>query len=84
MVFDDFTIEEYIEPEKIKKIKNKIILKLVKIEEDKRLDENVITCECGITIKKSSKSSHLKSKKHTELLEKNKNQLLKKLSKNKK
>jgi len=88
IILDDFTIEESNQKdkqenlektektektEKIKKIKNKIILKQIEIEEDKQINENIITCECGITIKKSSKSSHLKSKKHSELLEKIKN-----------
>ena len=56
-------------------VEKKHILEVVvgKIEEDKQIDENIITCECGIIIKKSSKTAHLKTKKHADLLEKIKN-----------
>jgi hypothetical protein len=62
-------IESNVDEPKSKQ-KNKLILKNVCVENN----ENAILCECGTTIKKSSKFSHLKSKKHFELLEnKNKN-----------
>lgn len=58
------------ETTKIKKTKNKIILKPVIIEEDVKMEENLFTCECGIVIKKTSKSAHLKSKKHIDFISK--------------
>jgi hypothetical protein len=62
------TIEGKTDTIKLKQ-KNKLVLKRVEVEND----ENTILCECGTTIKKLSKFSHLKSKKHFDLLEKNKN-----------
>ena len=58
-------------------VKNKLILKKVEIINDdikqsvlKDQDNNIITCECGTSIKKTSKSVHLKSKKHLDFLAK--------------
>lgn len=69
--------ETQLNPEKPKQ-KNKLILKRINDnvnddntnnEENKTNDcDNSIICECGTTIKKSSKSAHLKSKKHLDLL----------------
>jgi hypothetical protein len=64
---------EYINKTEVKepkKTKNKIILKPIIIEEDIKMEENLFTCECGIVIKKTSKSAHLKSKKHIEFISK--------------
>jgi hypothetical protein len=69
---DEFILTvEYInkkETKEPKKTKNKIILKPVIIEEDIKIEEHLFTCECGIVIKKTSKSAHLKSKKHIEFI----------------
>ena len=62
-----------IEQQPILEIKPKKKLTLMKVnnQENENIihDNDTITCECGTIIKKSSKSSHLKSKKHLELLQ---------------
>ena len=50
--------------------KNKVILKPVEIEEEIKMEDNILTCTCGSIIKKSSKSAHLKSKKHLDSISK--------------
>jgi hypothetical protein len=52
------------------KIKNKIVLQAVEIEEEKGMDDNIFKCDCGAIVKKSSKYAHLKSKKHIDLISK--------------
>ena len=34
------------------------------------MEDNILTCTCGAIIKKSSKSAHLKSKKHLDSISK--------------
>ena len=68
----ELKLEEKIEEKQKQKQKNKLILKHVDKSIENKIEENTITCECGTIIKKSSKSSHLKSKKHIELLERKK------------
>lgn len=59
--------EEINEEIKEPKQKNKLILKKVQIIDDSE-NKDTILCECGAIIKKTSKTAHLKSKKHLESL----------------
>ena len=44
----------------------KFVLTAIKLDEDDAIDDSYMICACGAKIKKSSKSAHLKSKKHLE------------------
>ena len=67
-------LEPQLEPKSEPKPKKKLVLMKVNVNANVQENENIVqddntfTCECGTIIKKSRKSSHLKSKKHIELL----------------